>query len=286
MTKSGIVVSLKKILIVGILALISAESFSQTSINWEIPFTPIKISYNRYNGISVTASAGIATPIGRFSIDYTQTLSKKRENSNITYVDRIKIQKQDLIIIIRDRNKKNEQDILYKIENGAILKVTTSGKTNIEAAEGMVIVDITDVEDCTISLQKNEANSIDRTKIETTIRNYYDNIKNNQDENLKQMFANQIQRFFNLNNVDRNIVVEQFKKYDEMFGVYGKYFNVRWNTLEISSEAGGFISLNYLLDYSIERYDKTKPSKFLIKMYITLNQNYQIVSVYENIIDK
>jgi len=62
----------------------------------------------------------------------------------------------------------------------------------------------------------------------------------------------------------------------------GRYFNVRWNTLEVY-EVGGFFSINYLLDYSIDRYDKTKPSKFLIEKHIKLNQNYQIVSINETI---
>jgi len=241
-----------------------------------------KISYSRQNGISVTASAGITTPIGRFSIDYTQDLSKRRASSNVVYVDRIKIQKQDLVVVIRDRNK--NVDNLYKIENGATLDVTTTGKTHIQVIGGdknTVIVDITDVDDCVITFNRdNKTHSPDRTRITNTISNYYENLKNNQFENLRQMFAYQVQRFYDLNNVDRNIVVERIERYDKTFGIYGKYFSVRWNTLEVY-EVGGFFSISYLLDYSIDRYNKTKPSKFLIEKHIKLNQNYQIVSIYE-----
>jgi len=148
---------IKKIFIVGLFIQISVVSFAQTSINWEIGF--VKISYNRYSGISVTASAGITTPIGRFSIDYTQDLSKRRESSNVVYVDRIKIQKQDLVVVIRDKNK--NIDNLYKIENGANLEVTTTGKTNVIVEEGMVTVNITDVDDCVILFNRNKTYSSD-----------------------------------------------------------------------------------------------------------------------------
>jgi hypothetical protein len=120
-----------------------------------MPF--VKISYSHSNGFSISAHKGITTPIGRFSIEYTQNLYDKRKSSDIVYVDRITIQKQDLLVVFRNRN--SEQDIVYKIKNGASLEATTNGKTNIKVREGMIIVDITDVENCDVVFNsKNQDN--------------------------------------------------------------------------------------------------------------------------------
>ncbi|MDR0873229.1 MAG: hypothetical protein LBN27_07165 [Prevotellaceae bacterium] len=271
--------------------LLSVQAFSQASISWEIPF--VKISYSLSNGFSISANAGIPTPIGKFSVEYTQSLYDKRKSSEIVYVDRITIQKQDLLVVFRNRNKNSEQDMIYKIKDGANLDATTDGKTNIIVREGIIIVDITSVENCDVVFnskengnQQNINTFPNKEKIIKFINDYYKYLKNNQFQEASNLFAYRLKRFHSTYNISRESVIEKIKQYDNTFGVYNKKFNVHWESLELTNIGNKYVSISYTLDYFIERSNKNKPSTFLIEMNIELNNNYQIISIYENILNK
>lgn len=138
--------------------IINIESFSQITFNYETPsMFPItaKISWNKTSGVTVSTGVGISTWLGKFSIDYTRNLSEQREKTSIVYVDKIRIQKQDLLIVLRD-NCDNKQDIIYKIEDGMSFDALMEGSTRIQSTNGIIIIDITDLKTLTVTLIKNE----------------------------------------------------------------------------------------------------------------------------------
>jgi len=120
-------------------------------------------------------------------------------------------------------------------------------------------------------------------KIKNFINTYYDNIQSNKFEQLSMMYAPNVNRFFDAKNIKRNTVIEKLKNHDKNAKIYEKSFNIDWNTLEIKSYEDK-IEVVYRMDYSIVREDKTKPSKYLLEMHVELNLDYQIISIYENIL--
>ena len=100
------------------------------------------------------------------------------------------------------------------------------------------------------------------------------------DRLVSQLYAPTVKRYFSAYDKDRSYVADSYKKYDDMFQVYGKHSNVRWNTVSFT-ESNGNIQLTYVEDYSIDRYDNTKYSVFVLEKHIELNSDFKIVSLYD-----
>ena len=100
------------------------------------------------------------------------------------------------------------------------------------------------------------------------------------DRLVSQLYAPTVKRYFSAYDKDRSYVADSYKKYDDMFQVYGKHSNVRWNTVSFT-ESNGNIQLTYVEDYSIDRYDNTKYSIFVLEKHIELNSDFKIVSLYD-----
>ena len=137
----------------------------------------------------------------------------------------------------------------------------------------------------TITSPKNVAFP-DKDKIITLINRYNNGVKNNQFSTISSLYANRVKRFYNIYNTDNGTVIENLKKYDTMFGVNDKHFDVHWNTLKFNKINDNTINVNYTVDYTLDRIDKSKPSKYVLNMIIELNSDYQIVSIYEDIKSK
>jgi len=100
------------------------------------------------------------------------------------------------------------------------------------------------------------------------------------DRLVSQLYAPKVKRYFSAYDKDRSYVADCYKKYDNVFQVYGKHSNVRWNTVSFT-ESNGNIQLTYVEDYSIDRYDNTKYSIFVLEKHIELNSDFKIVSLYD-----
>jgi serine/threonine protein kinase len=100
------------------------------------------------------------------------------------------------------------------------------------------------------------------------------------DRLVSQLFAPTVKRYFSAYDKDRSFVADSYKRYDDTFQVYGKHSSVRWNTVSFT-ESNGNIQLTYVEDYSIDRYDNTKYSIFVLEKHFELNSDFKIVSLYD-----
>lgn len=121
----------------------------------------------------------------------------------------------------------------------------------------------------------------DESQVRNAIRNYYEAVETNDYESISKAYADHVLRHHNANNLSNYEVVEKHKNYDSMFGVYGKHISVRWNTLHVDRISDNEISVVFIEDYSIDREDKTKYSKFVLEQHIILNADYKIISIYD-----
>ena len=100
-----------------------------------------------------------------------------------------------------------------------------------------------------------------------------------------QLFAPKVERYHSSQNETVDQVAQHYAKYDSVFGVYGKHSKPRWNTLSYY-KAGNRYIVTYIEDYTIDRYDNSKPSIFVLEKHFELNSDFKILSVYDNQLSK
>jgi len=107
---------------------------------WKVLLLPISIRIGP-DGVKVQGEASVATPIGTFGVETTDSiLEKEREGPEPLVINDVRIEKQDLLLVIRNTNQWGDK--IYKIEDGKELSVFADGYTLITAKDGSVIVDV------------------------------------------------------------------------------------------------------------------------------------------------
>ena len=136
-------------------------------------------------------------------------------------------------------------------------------------------------EEPTYEEPQHEVHSYEEDRVISIVREFCKASVSNDYEALSNLYAEYVDRYHNAYNLSKQEVVEKHENYDSKFGVYGKYINVRWNTLRVDRLSDDEISVVYTEDYSIDREDKTKYSKFVLEEHLILNSDYKIISIYE-----
>ena len=126
----------------------------------------------------------------------------------------------------------------------------------------------------------------DTDRINQTLKNYYTAYDNNDFNTLSQLFTPTVERYFSKYNVTREYVIDCCFRYDDMFKVYSKHSEVRWNTLQIVDLGNHRVAVTYLEDYYLDREDTSKPTYFLLRKHIIMNKDYLIVSIYDDQVEK
>lgn len=123
--------------------------------------------------------------------------------------------------------------------------------------------------------------TIDEYRAQSVISDLCDAIENNDFYRIEQLYGDYLERYYSRYGVTNNEVVAMCENYDNQFGVYGKHFNVRWNTFQTYRSDNGAIGVTYIFDYYIDRYDPDKYTYFVIEKHIELDKNYRIISEYD-----
>ena len=105
-------------------------------VSWKIPFLPLTLHVGT-NGVRLSGSASIATPLGTFSAWASGDLIKKERPVR---VETVVVEKNDLLLVIRNPEKWGDK--IFKIADGKELSVFTNGQTLILAKTGALIIDV------------------------------------------------------------------------------------------------------------------------------------------------
>lgn len=97
---------------------------------------------------------------------------------------------------------------------------------------------------------------------------------------IQQLYAPRVERYYDNQNETIDQVAQHYANYDSFFGVYGKHSKPRWNTLSYYKSGNRYI-VSYIEDYSIDRYDESKYSVFVLEKHFELNNDFKAVSVYD-----
>ncbi len=128
--------------------------------------------------------------------------------------------------------------------------------------------------------------TFDSERVRNAIDRFSEAYVNDDFDVIRQSYAPYVERFHNAYGIDREEVVDDCRRYNQTFKVYSKQNYIRWETFEMTDMGNGRAAITYLEVYSLDREDPTKPDYFLLRKHIILNSDYQIVSIYDDQIEK
>jgi len=122
-------------------------------------------------------------------------------------------------------------------------------------------------------------------KVKSFVKEYSELTETGRTDLVYKLYAPMVDRYHDVYNVSAQLVAEKYANYDKKFGVYGKHSQVRWNTLSFEID-GEIIHVQYIEDYTIDRYDDSKYSIFELEKHIDLNNEFRVISVYDRQLSK
>ncbi len=154
--------------------------------------------------------------------------------------------------------------------------------------DGSVGIEMNDATNDQVSVEQVEPKVVypDETAVRNTLQRFASAYSENDFATIGRIYAPQVERFHNARNISRGEVVDDCRRYDDTFKVYTKRSEIRWNTFEMYELDNGRVSVTYLEDFYLDREDPSKPTYFLLRKHIILNSDCQIVSIYDDQIEK
>ena len=126
-----------------------------------------------------------------------------------------------------------------------------------------------------------------QTELINIVKDLCDATLNHDYFRLEQLYSSNVSRYHDAQNLSNGEVIEMHRIYDKQFGVHNKSISVRWYTFQASwRNYDGHTTITYIIDYHIDREDKSKYSDFVIKKHLELNRDYRIVSEYDEQLSK
>lgn len=123
-------------------------------------------------------------------------------------------------------------------------------------------------------------------KVISTIKRFTNAVDRDDFETISDCYAQEVERYHNDRNTDNNRVVKGYKNYNEKFGVYNKRTSIREGSFEITPLNDSIVSVIYVEDFHIDRYDSNKWTDFVLRKHVKLDKDYKIISIYDDQLEK
>ena len=167
---------------------------------------------------------------------------------------------------------------------GEVIGITSSGvgEANLNFAINIKSIPINSYIDTNNSIA---SNSIDNQKVKNIIGSYYQTVQSENWNMLNNIYSQNINRFYDKFNISKSEAISLAKSYNKTFDVISAEYNIRWNTLKVE-KSNLFTTASFIMDFSIIRKNKNKPSNFVLNIVMEIDSNGKISSVYENILNQ
>ena len=109
---------------------------------------------------------------------------------------------------------------------------------------------------------------------------------NNDFATVARSYAPFVKKYHKAKNITRDSVMTHYRKYDDMFGVYSKSSDIRWNTFTVTPINSDSARVTYVEDYHIDREDRSLPMYYVLEKHLVIDANYQIISIYDKHLEK
>lgn len=169
--------------------------------------------------------------------------------------------------------------------HGEVIGITTGGRDVANLNFAVSISTVPYASYTNISRVRND-NQIKDEKIKNLILHYYYYADNGMFTEMSEMYAPILKRYFNQFNLEKSDALKNAQSYNQKFGVTNTHSDVNLNSLKINRLENGNYSVSYIMNYTLNRIHKEKPSHFILNIIIEINTNYKIESIYENILAK
>ncbi len=126
----------------------------------------------------------------------------------------------------------------------------------------------------------------DNDRIRKLLGDYSHAVVNNDFSTLQELYAPTVERYHSAYGKSRDYVVDDHRNYDDFFKVYGKHSSLRWETFRTERLSDGRVEAVIVEDYSLDRMDESKYSIFVLEKHFIINDDYQIVGVWDNQLSK
>ena len=123
-------------------------------------------------------------------------------------------------------------------------------------------------------------------RIKNLLSDYSHAVVNNDFSTLEKLYAPTVERYHSAYGKGRDYVVDDHRNYDDFFKVYGKHSSLRWETFKTERISDGRVETVIIEDYSLDRMDESKYSIFVLEKHFIINDDYQIVGVWDNQLSK
>lgn len=123
-------------------------------------------------------------------------------------------------------------------------------------------------------------------RIKNLLSDYSHAVVNNDFSTLEKLYAPTVERYHSAYGKSRDYVVDDHRNYDDFFKVYEKHSTFRWGTFRTERISDDRVEAVIVEDYSLDRMDESKYSVFVLEKHFIINDDYQIVSVWDNQLSK
>lgn len=171
-------------------------------------------------------------------------------------------------------------------KDGLAIGITSSGvgTANLNFAVNLKYIPIYQV----ISNQNSASSSFnyELQRVKSTFFNYYKISDSQEYSKLIQCLSENMKRYFIYYNIGIMQAIDKARGYNQKYKIIKSLSSIRWDSFKAYKLLNGNLQVEYILDYNLERINKKKASRFVIHIIAEINNNYKIVSIYENILAK
>ncbi|MDG1037234.1 MAG: trypsin-like peptidase domain-containing protein [Crocinitomicaceae bacterium] len=125
---------------------------------------------------------------------------------------------------------------------------------------------------------------ITENEIKSIIESYYQVLDKGEYNKLNSYYRDNLKRFYSKYNISKSEAITDAMNYDEKYKITDKNTNIKWSSLEFRQDNLGGQVVNFIMDYTITRKEKNKPTSFVLYITMGVDENRKIYSVYENIL--
>lgn len=170
-------------------------------------------------------------------------------------------------------------------ENGEVIGITTSGigEANLNFAVNINSIDLKNLVNSVKN--SNSSASLSNTEVIKFIKRYYEILNQENWNKLSQIYSKNLNRFYDKFNISSSEAINLARSYKKTFKISNTSYKIREETVFSKSSSVG-TEISFIMDYSIQRQDNNKSKKFTLDIVMVLDDNNQIISIYENILQK
>jgi serine protease Do len=173
--------------------------------------------------------------------------------------------------------------------SGEVIGITSSGHKEADLNFALNIKSVP----LSMLFEKSKKSTNQKSKLNVSTFNgkkyvakYFDLVQSENFRETISLFSEDIERYYHKYQPEKAWVFEDMSSYRKKSKIKSVSIDIDFENLNVFESANGNYLIDFDMDYNIVRLEKNKPSSFKLKLYMEVNSDLEIVSLYENILSK